>query len=136
MKKHIKNTIVCTIFTLLICIAAFCVVMRNNEPNTCKQKTYKRYSSNKLIHEFNNQSSKNLIEKTIEVKGTLKKIHTKNSKHTLYLSDDNNKTYILCELQGNQSHKLSHLKLGHPVKIKGVFKGHLVDLILLNCIIK
>jgi len=64
-----------------------------------------------------------------------------NKKHTsgillTNLSDDNNKTYILCELQGNQSHKLSHLKIGHPVKIKGVFKGHLVDLILLNCIIK
>ncbi len=136
MKKHIKNTIVYTIFTLLVCIITFYGIMYNTEENINKHSTHKHYSSDKLIHEFKNKSFHDLIEKTIEVKGILKKIHTKNSKHTLYLSDNNNKTFILCELQGNQSHKLSHLKIGHPVKIKGVFKGHLVDLILLNCIIK
>lgn len=135
MRKLLKKTIVYTIFTLFICVAVFYIIAPNNS-NTNTIKTYKQYSSSKLINEFKNQSSKKLIEKTIEVKGILKKIHTKNNKHTLYLSDNNNNKYILCELQDNQSHKLSNLKIGHPIKIKGVFKGHLIDLILLNCIIK
>jgi len=136
MKKQTKNIILYSIFTLLISSAVFCFFNKHAMQNTQQQKTYKTYTSKALIDDLKKESFESLTEKTIEVNGTLKKIHKKNNKHTLYLSDNINDTYILCELQNNQLHKLPNLKIGHLVKVKGVFKGHLVDLILLNCIIK
>jgi hypothetical protein len=116
-------------FGFYLATATFCLHDMREAP------TFKHMSTKKLIHKYDNASLDHLIEKVIEINGTLKAVHSKNNTYTLYLSHLGSKTYVLCELQNNQNHKIKQLKVGDNIVIKGILKGHLLDIILLNCII-
>ncbi len=97
--------------------------------------TFDELTSQELLGKYSNKSLNNLIEKSIVVEGTLKDIKLSNKIYTLYLSDNNQKTYILCQLKKEEIEKVPKLELEQKIKIKGILKGHLKDVILLNCII-
>jgi len=134
MKKHSYRYIA---FALILIIATFLAAefSKPSFQNTTNKQTHTQISTNDLIFEHKNQSLDKFIEKVIEVNGTLKEIKHQNNIHTLYLTDKGNTTYILCELQDDQINKTKNLSLGKKIRIKGVLKGHLKDIILLNCII-
>ncbi len=130
--KHLKRLLLISSVVAMVIYIATCNL---HFSNTEKLTTYKHMSTEKLIKKYDNAALDHLIEKAIEVKGTLKEVHSKNNIYTLYISDGSNKTYILCEMQKDQIHKIPHLKIGDKILVKGILKGHLLDIILLNCII-
>lgn len=77
----------------------------------------------------------NYIEKAINVKGFLTKINKQNEKYILTISSKNGKISSICNMQANQVEKIKALKVGDEITIKGIYKGYLIDMILLNCII-
>lgn len=90
--------------------------------------------SNKLVNAFATNEKKAAIlytNKLIEVTGTIKKITHLNKKNTVILNSVNGNSGIICEL--NDSEKLIGLKVGQKILIKGICKGFLEDVILLNC---
>ncbi len=92
-----------------------------------------------LAQSFNQE--KNLIdsifvEDIIGVEGVVTEISTLNNKQTIFLADGNGgEASVLCDMQDNQINRINTLKLGDTIRVKGVFKGFLKDIILLNCII-
>ncbi|MGV6832082.1 MAG: OB-fold protein [bacterium] len=127
-----KGIVVSTLFlaSLLIVYLVFTsIYTESNQP-------YKELSTSELIKNFDSNSLNEYIEKSIDVEGTIKEIKNKNDILTIYLSDENTDTYIMCQLQENQNTLAGQLKNGQKVKINGVLKGHLRDVILLNCIIR
>lgn len=135
MKRFIKNKKKLIILVIMICALLYFIINNSVRNDTNQIETFEKLSSNELITEFNNKSFNNLIEKAIEIKGTLKEVHLKNNSYTLFISNKNSKTFVLCELQKDQINKIPHLKIGQDILIKGILKGHLLDIILLNCII-
>lgn len=126
-----------TIAFLLIIVMFLTMIIIRYTINTTKEKqTIEQITTNGLIFKYKNESLNKFIEQAIEVDGILKQIKYKNNIYTLYLTDGSNKTYILCELQNDQIKKVPNLVIGEHIKIKGVLKGHLKDIILLNCIIR
>jgi len=134
IKNRSNRTLVITFLFTVIVIVLFSIT-KSNFNHIKERKTSKQLTTYELISEYQNQSLEDLIEKVIEVDGVLKEIKYTNDVYTLYLTDENNETYILCELQKDQFTKVSQLVVGEKIKIKGVLKGHLMDVILLNCII-
>jgi hypothetical protein len=135
MKKHLlhKNTIIILIIIGCICIALNVVMY--NALDTNKRDTEKRFTFNELILEHKNETFKELIEKAIEIDGIINEITFRNNKYTLILSEKRYNTLVLCEMQTDQNQKMEILHVGEKVKIKGVLKGVLMDVIVLNCII-
>jgi len=75
------------------------------------------------------------IEEAINIKGKLKEIKKDKEKHTLILSSKNETVTIICKMQKDQIKKINNLQIGKTITIKGIYKGYLIDMILLNCII-
>ncbi|MFS4482314.1 OB-fold protein [Hyunsoonleella sp. 2307UL5-6] len=138
MKAYIRNNIlfICALFCVLsLIIGLYYATNTSSNSNTHHLKTYKQLSSHTLLDEYNKETYAKLIEKAIEIDGIIKKIQYKNSIYTLYVSYENGESYVLCELQKDQNDKIAHLKVGDKIAVKGILKGKLLDIVLLNCII-
>ncbi len=81
------------------------------------------------------QNLEGFIEKAIEIEGEIKEITYQDGKYSLILKGDSDKTYILCEMQSNQNTEVIKLHAGEDIKLKGILKGFLMDIILLHCVI-
>ena len=87
-----------------------------------------------LIKNDDQAISKDLIEKAIEVSGDIKEIIYRNGITTIIIAS-NDENCIVCQMQKNQEKIVSKLKVGASISVKGIYKGVLMDAILLNCIV-
>ena len=107
------------------------------EKDTRDIETEVSLTTNEIIAYIDNADNdhlKNYINKAIEVEGTVKELTFKNNIHSILLSSDNKERLVLCQMQQGETSKMENIKEGELVKIKGIYKGSLLDAILLNCI--
>ncbi|WP_025743458.1 OB-fold protein [Aquimarina pacifica] len=74
-------------------------------------------------------------EKVIEISGVIKEITFLNNRTTIVLYGNDKGSYILCDMQSSQKQEVKDLKKDQNVSIKGICKGFLKDVIVLNCIL-
>ncbi|MBL4604864.1 MAG: hypothetical protein JKY02_04150 [Flavobacteriaceae bacterium] len=119
-------------------LVAFIFMINKGPSDTRLIDTHVSLTTNEMISLLDTENSKHLdsyIEKAIEIKGILKEKNYKRGKHMLLLAGRENTKFILCEMQDDQASKIQNLELEKQVIIKGIFKGVLLDAILLNCIL-
>ena len=95
-------------------------------------------TSQELLIQSKNGNHNNLriyVDKVIEVEGVLQKITRKDNVYTLFINDGNSDRYILCEMQKKENAKIKNLETNDTIVIKGILKGALLDVILLNGIV-
>ncbi len=90
-----------------------------------------------VIDFIQNEDENNLkAEQVIEVEGVVKKISYLNNRITILLgADGKENAFIICDMESNQTNKVSKIAANDTIRLKGVFKGILEDAIFLNCII-
>ena len=123
---------------LLLLLCCFVYFFINRTQDTRLIDTKARFTTNEIISFLDEEDDTSLdsyIEKAIEIKGVLKETNLKRGKYTLLLAGKSNQRLILCEMQDDQQSKIQQLKKDSTVVVKGIFKGVLLDAILLNCII-
>ncbi len=130
--KNIRSILIIGFIIVLLLYVRYNVF---NEFDIYNEEVYKQFSPKTLINESKTQSFENLIDKVIVVKGTLKEIHFKHNMYTLYINHANSELFVMCELEKDEFNKVKDLKIGNNIVIKGVLKGHLLDIILLHCVI-
>lgn len=91
--------------------------------------------SDKIISQEDFKKFNSFIEKPITISGNIKSINKNNTKYILILNSKNKKIKIVCNMQNDQNEKISTLNVGENVTLKGIYKGYLIDMILLNCIV-
>ncbi len=74
------------------------------------------------------------IEKPLVLKGNIQQISYDKSYNLMILNKDS--IWISCEFQKDQNEILKQYTKGDHIKIKGIYKGALNYLVLLNCIIE
>lgn len=95
-------------------------------------------NSRELVASFiDNESKANTIylNKIIDVKGTIKEINYLNDRSTILLSSDYKNDYVICDMNPEQVKKMKDLRVGQKISVRGICKGFLKDVILLNCIL-
>ena len=111
---------------------------------SCEDQTDKLVVENESIAHFKADSligeltlnNSNLTDKLITVEGYISEINQLNNRNTILLStQENGAISIICDMQKTEVPLLSKLEKNQPVAIKGILKGSLKDVILLNCII-
>jgi hypothetical protein len=108
------------------------------DTDTGNIKTEAKFSSHQLLQALSTPDSTALnsyIEKAIEITGPVLEITEKDKKVTIFLEAGKEKNYVICEMQPGENKKLDRIREGDVVNIKGVYKGILLDAILLNCIL-
>ncbi|MEM6687379.1 MAG: hypothetical protein AAF617_16485 [Bacteroidota bacterium] len=100
-------------------------------------QTQETFTTNELLSKFETQQEKlaGFIEKAIEIEGEIKEITFQDGKYSLILKGNSDISYILCEMQSNQNDAVLKLSTGQDIKLKGILKGFLLDVILLHCVI-
>jgi len=112
--------------------------VNRQQPNTQSFSTKAQLTPNEFISLFdidNTNQAKEYIDEAIEIKGVLEKITFRDNKYTLFINSDQKGKYIMCEMQTDQITAIEDIKKDEIVTVKGIFKGVLLDAILLNCII-
>lgn len=115
----------------------FFIYVNKKEKDTRLVETKASITTSELLSHIDNNNTdylKKYIDKAIEVEGELKELTYKNNTYSLLLTCDNSDRLVLCEMQKDEADKVENLKIGTSVKLKGIYKGSLLDAILLNCI--
>jgi len=87
------------------------------------------YSLNEL------QSNSSFNGKIIKVTGKVKEVSSLNKRNTVILFGKTKQSGIICDIHPSQVDKLKSIKINQEITIKGICKGFLKDVILLNCYI-
>lgn len=126
------------LISLPIFLLVFIFILNRKPSDTRLIDTHASLTTNEMISLLDDENNKNLdsyINKAIEIKGFLKEKNYKSGTYTLLLAGNKNTKFILCEMQDDQVNQIQKLELEKQVVIKGIYKGSLLDAILLNCIL-
>lgn len=111
---------------------------------SCQEHSDKLVVENEAIAHFEAASllieiqQKDLLitDQLITVEGYISEINDLNDRNTILLSSEKNGPIsILCDMQHTQEDLMNTLEKNQKITIKGILKGSLKDIILLNCII-
>ncbi len=95
-------------------------------------------NAGELVNSYSNNEDKSnylYTGKILEVTGTIKEITFLNDRITIILNSNFETFGVICDINPNQKRKIDQLKEHQKIKVKGICKGFLKDVILLNCTI-
>lgn len=107
----------------------------NSDQIVQKTTTTKHFEPEELLEELSLDSI-GLKENVVVVSGIIEDINFLNDRSTIILKgrEDTN-VFVICDMQENQAILIKNLERGESITIRGILKGSLKDIILLNCII-
>ncbi|GGD05409.1 OB-fold protein [Hyunsoonleella pacifica] len=137
-RKSIFNIVLfLTVFILAFFVAKHFIWDKPDTYDLSQKEPIHKFDAQTVIDFIQNEGKNNLkAEQVIEVEGIVKKISYLNNRITILLGvDGKERAFIICDMESNQTEKVSKVKTNDTIKLKGVFKGILEDAIFLNCII-
>ena len=123
---------------LLVFLFALISYFNREQVSTQSINTQAQLTPNEFISLFdrtNSDQAKLYVDKALEIKGVLKKVTLREGTYTLFINSNEEGRFIQCEMQDDQIQKIKNIATDEIVTVKGIFKGVLLDAILLNCII-
>jgi len=136
-----KSTFFYAIALLLILVNIFTYVIpffKKSDINLENVNFEAQINTDDLITSYlsnENKTNTNFNGKIIEVTGNVKKVTFLNNRNTVILYGENKDSGIICDVHPSQIEKLKLLTINQKIAVKGICKGFLKDVILLNCII-
>lgn len=130
--------IILSVFVLINVYFYSVSFLKLSENNLEKVSSEVSISTKVLLSSFiNNEKKSNELYagKILEVVGFVSEISLLNNRHTILLYIENEKSGIICDVHNSQIEKIKKLKKHQKIKIKGLCKGFLKDVVLLNCYI-
>ena len=104
--------------------------------NVAKTKSDISLSADQILNDFSSDESianSKYLEKIIEVKGVISDIKIEKEKRIITLKTNDDFGSVLCHLSKESAQKISSLKEGQLIRIKGICTGFLMDVILVKC---
>lgn len=96
-------------------------------------------SANKILEAFSTDettANKKYLDKIVAVKGEIAEMKTEKEKGIITLKTNDDFGSILCHLSEASTKKMSALKEGQTITVKGICTGYLMDVILVKSEIK
>lgn len=129
---HYLETLNCNIVAFMVLITVLVSCAENSDNLVKDTMAVKQFD----IEAHNHKDlaiNTDLIEHVILIEGIVEDINDLNHRNTVILKGKDTKRFVICDMQ--KSENLALLNVGDTVTIKGILKGTLKDVILLNCII-
>jgi hypothetical protein len=139
MKK--KNNIIYIFIALLLLVNGYYYVVpyfTNSNKNLELVAYEASINSNDLIDSFllsEAETNKLYSGKIIEVSGFVKEVTFLNNRNTVILYSQHKTSGVICDIHPSQIEKVKNLKEHQKIVVKGICKGFLKDVVLLNCYI-
>ncbi|PQJ78366.1 OB-fold protein [Polaribacter porphyrae] len=139
----LKNKFFLLIVFVLILINTYHYIIPlfvdSSEKNLKNETVAFTIHSNDLLRAYSKNEEKTdtiYTNKIIEVIGTVKEISFLNSRNTVILQSNSNTFGVICDVNSAEKEKIKTLKENQKIIVKGLCKGFLKDVILLNCSIE
>lgn len=112
-----------------------------NKPhiNVAKSKSDKYVSAKTLLADFEANELKantEYLEQIVEVTGVISELSIHKNKGIISLESQEAMGSVLCHLSMDETAKMTTLKQGTTITIKGICTGYLMDVILIKSVIK
>lgn len=123
---------------MIVILTAVYFLINYKTPDTQNVPTVANLTVDELLEQLSVENANDLkqyLDQAIVVSGYIKQVTTRDNITTVLLQDKAYKNFILCELQNNTHQQDLDLMPGQKIKVKGIYKGALMDVILLNSII-
>ncbi|GAA4278612.1 OB-fold protein [Aquimarina mytili] len=138
----IRKTKIILINAVLIIILAviFISVTVFNKPHTdVSENTPNFYlEATNVLEEFQDnetQANTKYLEQVLQITGTISELNITDEKGVISLSDNDSFGSVMCHIDAKENSKLTTLKVGQMITIKGICTGYLMDVVLVKCII-
>jgi DNA/RNA endonuclease YhcR with UshA esterase domain len=92
-------------------------------------------SANKILQDFSSDettANAKYLDKIIQVKGEISSIKTENEIGVISLKTNNDFGSVNCHLSAASTKKITTLKMGQTITVKGICTGYLMDVILVK----
>ncbi|MFK8061248.1 MAG: hypothetical protein AB8B78_14320 [Polaribacter sp.] len=140
MQNKNKFLITCILLSIAVGINSYVIpYFSSSEKNLENISSEIALNSDDLVNSFiKNEEKSNILfaGKIIEVDGFVKEVSFLNKRNTVILYTKNKKYGIICDLHSSQTEKIKLLKPNQKIRVKGICKGFLKDVVLLNCYIE
>jgi hypothetical protein len=128
--------IIITIVVLGI-IAAFIGYKMYNKPHVdvAEASADVSISANKILNAFSTDeaaANTKYLDKIVAVKGEISDIKVEKDKGIITLKTNDDFGSILCNLSSEATKKISSLKVGQTITVKGICTGFLMDVVLVK----
>ena len=140
MRTQVKLKIVLYGLMAIVFLCAVYVYYEIQKPAQVQVSTLEKatiLNTDDLIGMFQSDESyanATLVEKVIEVKGVIQGISFLNNRHTILLKSKNStKSFVMCDMSP-QGLYIENLSVGDTITLRGICKGYLLDVIMLNCV--
>lgn len=136
-----KKNIVFVVFSA-ICIALFLYINSKFQETSYVDiehiSTELTITSQKLVANF--LKNEELADaayagKIVEISGRVKEVTFLNNRNTVILYGENTSSGIICDFGTNQSEEIKNLQKNQQILVKGICKGFLKDVVMLNCLL-
>tara|TARA_R110002074_G_scaffold397526_1_gene588046 strand:+ start:1311 stop:1739 length:429 start_codon:yes stop_codon:yes gene_type:complete len=138
MKKYVKIISIVVFVAINTCIYISLNILDEEAIDITNAMTFKNTKSEVLVANFmtdEKQADEIYTGKVIEITGTVKEVSFLNNRNTLILQGKDKNSGVICDMNANQIDAITKITQGEKVTIKGICKGFLKDVVMLNCII-
>jgi hypothetical protein len=116
----------------------FYLYLSFSDINITDTVSFKNTKSELLLADFKEDEKKAdtfYTGRVIEITGIVKEVSFLNNRNTLILQGENKNSGVICDMNSTQIDATSKITKGQKVTIKGMYKGFLKDVVMLNCIL-
>ncbi|WP_299045778.1 hypothetical protein [uncultured Polaribacter sp.] len=138
-----KNKIIITLTILILAIVTVAVFVmpyfKDTNTNIKNVTSDVKLNSKDLVNAYlvnEKESNTTYTGKVIEISGKVKSVSFLNNRNTVILYGLQENYGVICDVHQSQVAKLKLLKINQKIMVKGICKGFLKDVILLNCYIE
>lgn len=135
-KKTILRLLV--VLTVLVCFWTYDALQKPVVSDVSAMTSTNRLETDEILALFQGNEDKanaTYTNKVIEVHGVIKEISFLNHRKTIILASGKFKeNFVICDMSPLNETTTNTLLVGDTITLKGICKGYLLDLILLNCI--
>tara|TARA_R110001632_G_scaffold43376_6_gene110025 strand:- start:25149 stop:25577 length:429 start_codon:yes stop_codon:yes gene_type:complete len=138
MRKSVKIISLVVFIVINICIYISLNLLDIEAIDINKALTFKNTESEVLVANFmtdEKQADEIYTGKVIEITGTVKEVSFLNNRNTLILQGKDKNSGVICDMNANQIDAVHKIFIGDKITVKGICKGYLKDVVMLNCII-
>jgi len=136
-----KKVTVISIIVLVgisMCIYLYLSFSDTKPINVTNSVSFESTQSELLVANFKEdeqKADKFYTGKVIEITGIVKEVSFLNNRNTLILQGEDKDSGVICDMNSNQIDAILKINEGQKITIKGVYKGFLKDVVMLNCIL-
>ncbi|MFS4466963.1 OB-fold protein [Maribacter sp. 2210JD10-5] len=141
MRRINKNSVYVLLFLGIAAVFLWGYIELQKPVNTDVSmiKNVQKVNIEEIISMFRSneqEANTTFIEKVIEVEGIVENISFLNNRHTILLKSDSfSKNFVMCDMSPLSKDNIKELSKGDTIVLKGVCKGFLLDVIMLNCML-